>query len=314
MISVIICSVNKNLLNQLKLNIAESIGIEYEIIAIDNSNSNTGICEVYNRAGARAKFPILCFIHEDILFHTPNWGQLIRQHLDNPETGLLGMAGGDTKGIVPSSWSTVFKSKEMNLIQYKKGDARGKHIFISEGNRNLTSKKVVSVDGFFMCTRKEIFKKVTFDQKNLKGFHGYDIDFSLQIFGKYDVVVIFDVLVHHYSAGNPDRAWLESTLVISKKWKKYLPISVYPLTKDEFNFYHWKSLQVFLYDLFRLRYPYYRIIFYYLYFSFTKYFRLRRFLSMGKYIMLSIYKKPITKNHSELRNASINKMEMINYN
>lgn len=314
MISVIICSINEILLNQLKLNIKESIGVHHEIIAVDNKITNDGICEIYNRAGSIAKFPILCFIHEDVFFETKNWGLNIVAHFNNPQTGLVGLAGGDTKGIVPSSWSTVFKSKEMNLIQYKKRDNSGKHIIISGDKRKSKAKKVVSIDGFFMCTRKEVFEKFKFDEHNLKGFHGYDIDYSLQLFGKFDVKVIFDILVYHYSEGNTDRAWLKSTLIISRKWKKYLPVSVYPLTKEEFNFYHWKSLQVFLYDLFRLRYPCYRIIFYYLYFSFTKYFRLRRFLSMGKFIILSMYKNPTTQSNDVKRDRLINRVEMINYN
>ncbi|MEO6230489.1 MAG: glycosyltransferase [Ferruginibacter sp.] len=314
MISIIICSVNKILLKQLELNIAASIGLNHEIIAINNTEVNEGICTVYNKAGALAQYPVLLFLHEDVLFDTPNWGPLILKHFTNLGVGMIGLAGGDTKGIVPSSWSMVSRSKEMNLIQHHRSGTIGKHIFSSESGREAVAKNVVMLDGFFLCVRRSVFDEFKFDEVNLNGFHGYDIDYSLQVFRKYDVRVVFDILVHHYSVGIPNRSWIESAITINRKWRKQFPLSVYPLSKEEINIYHWKSLQVFLYNLFRLRYPYHQIIYYYLLYSFTKYFTVRRFLSMGKYVLQSIYKRPGEVINGEAVNSFSNGMKIINYN
>ncbi|MDN3656769.1 glycosyltransferase [Ferruginibacter paludis] len=289
MMSIIICSVNSKLLGQLRQNIAETIGIEYEIIAIDNSSKKEGICSVYNKGGATARYPILCFMHEDILFETSNWGLLIVQHFRQPKTGLLGIAGGDSKGLVPSSWSSSFKSNEINIIQHTEKKREARHIVETYNNLPGTKKKAVTLDGVLLCTRKEIFAQLKFDEVNLKGFHGYDIDYSLQVFCYFEVAVMFDVVVHHFSEGKPDNKWVESAVVISRKWKKQLPVSVYPLTPAEFNFYHWKSLQVFLERLFQLNYSYPKIILYYLRFSCCRYFTIRRFLSMGKYVFVIMW-------------------------
>ena len=102
----------------------------------------------------------------------------------------------------------------------------------------------------FLCTRKEVFDEFQFDEERLKGFHGYDVDYSLQVFTKYKVKVVFDILMTHYSSGNVNKAWVESAIVIAKKWKHRLPVSVYPWTKKEQDFYHWQSMQVFLQNLF----------------------------------------------------------------
>jgi len=314
MISIIICSVNKVLLKQLELNIAISIGLNHEIIMIDNTNANDGICAVYNKAAKAAQYPVLLFLHEDVLFNTQNWGPLILKHFANPVVGMIGLAGGDTKGIVPSSWSVVSRSKEMNLIQHHRGCTIGKHIFSSHGGGGEVAKKVVMLDGFFLCVRRSFLNEFKFDEVNLKGFHGYDIDYSLQVFTKFEVRVVFDILVHHFSLGMLNKNWIESTITINKKWRKQLPLSVYPLSNEEANYYHWKSLQVFLYNLFRLRYPYHQIIYYYLYYSFTKYFTVRRFLSMGKYVLQSMYKRPGEVIHAEVANNYVSARKEINYN
>ena len=33
-------------------------------------------------------------------------------------------------------------------------------------------------------------------------------------------------------------------MILTKKWKSFLPVSVYPLTEAEFNSHHWKTLQI----------------------------------------------------------------------
>lgn len=310
MISIIICSVNQQLLDKLTVNIEQTIGVAYQIIAINNQHTNDGICKVYNKGGENAVFPILCFIHEDILFETSNWGFIIIEHFKDTKIGLLGIAGGDTKGLVPSSWSTSFISNEINVIQHSAIDNDiAEHIVITEKNSYQTHKKAATLDGVFLCTRKEIFNQCKFDESNLKGFHGYDIDYSLQVFSKYDVIVIFDILLHHFSVGKPDKTWVDSAFIISKKWRKQLPVSVYPLSAAEFNFYHWKSLQIFLEKLFHLNYSYSQIIFYYLSYSFTKYFTVRRFFSMGKYVFNTMYEKSRRSNQATMESVRLIKQD-----
>ena len=48
MVSIIICSVSPHLLKDLQQNIAQTIGVEYEIIAIDNREKHWSIAKVYN--------------------------------------------------------------------------------------------------------------------------------------------------------------------------------------------------------------------------------------------------------------------------
>jgi len=75
MISIIICSVNTAFLEQVNKNITATIGVPYELLAWDNRDAKKGICEVYNWMASKAQYAYLCFVHEDILFETENWGQ-----------------------------------------------------------------------------------------------------------------------------------------------------------------------------------------------------------------------------------------------
>ena len=296
MISLIVCSVNPVLLEQLRANVNETIGITHELIIIDNRNTGDGICKAYNKAGRMASYPAVCFIHEDVRFETKDWGYRILAHLEDPNIGMLGFAGGDAKPVVPASWSSCFRSNQINVIQhFKMPDRAIEKLLVTDTEPPSVSRPVVALDGFFLATRKDIFDRFPFDEQLLTGFHGYDIDFSLQVGRHYKMLVIFDIVVHHLSDGSLNKAWMESQMILSKKWKKELPVFVETIDKKQETFYHWKSFQVFMENLLRLRYPRLFILKNFARYSFNRYFRLRRFLSLGKYVVLSfIYPETIS--------------------
>ena len=70
MISVVICSINKILAEQVSKNIHDTIGVPFELIVIDNNLLKKGIAHVYNLGAGRAKYDVICFVHEDVLFQT----------------------------------------------------------------------------------------------------------------------------------------------------------------------------------------------------------------------------------------------------
>lgn len=71
----------------------ETIGIEYELIIIDNSQNNHSIFSAYNEGVKRAKYPYLCFMHDDILY-LPRLGvKKLIDHFQQEETGIIGVLG-----------------------------------------------------------------------------------------------------------------------------------------------------------------------------------------------------------------------------
>ncbi|HSF53019.1 MAG TPA: glycosyltransferase [Algoriphagus sp.] len=232
MLSIVISSANAEYLAGLKSNISETIGCPYEILAYPNERGARGICEVYNQGIEDAAYGIVCFMHEDIRILTPNWGEVVfRNFSENPSLGLLGVAGGDYKSLAPSSWfnfearSDFPGKKYINLIQGFQ-DKSKEPIHELNNPRGQKLSKVACVDGVWMCTRKSIAQEIKFDEKLLKGFHGYDIDYSISVGQKHDVAVTFEVLMHHFSEGKSTKGWVEAQIAVHKKWSHLLPINL----------------------------------------------------------------------------------------
>lgn len=255
MISIIVCSVDPVVLDRFKQSAARTIGVAHEFVVINNKLNTYGICTAYNLGAAAAKFDFLCFVHEDVVFHSMNWGAKIIQALSDPATGLVGVAGGDAFPDLPATWSVSARSNEIRIVQhYKRQEKVSEEIYASY--RKEQRGEVVALDGVFICTRKAIHCEFPFDEENFPGFHGYDVDFTFQISRKYKAYVLFDIQLEHFSEGNQDKAWLETTFVFYRKWNQVLPASVHQLSVAERQKHHWVALQVLLGHMKRLKYSF----------------------------------------------------------
>lgn len=230
MLSLIICSREKDISNSLKSNIKETIGIDYELIIIDNSQNNFSIFSAYNEGVRRAKFPYLCFMHDDILYHTKNWGEKVINYLKNDSIGIIGVFGSHilTQHPLPY-WSA--KCLSYNLIQ-RKIDETGEFIYEYSKidtyleNKESTSIEVAAIDGLWFCLPRKMFDgNIKFDDELFDGFHAYDLDISLQVLkAGFEVRVVFDILIEHFSLGNMNFEYKQSLEKFSKKHQKSLPI------------------------------------------------------------------------------------------
>ncbi|RZA01079.1 MAG: hypothetical protein EOP47_11970 [Sphingobacteriaceae bacterium] len=227
MISIIISSVNNDELLRVSDNVAATIGVPYEIIATDNSKGEKGLCEVYNAAAMRAQYDVLCFMHEDIILKTENWGTVLNDIFNNnPEVGLVGVVGGSYKSIAPSGWGGQgVNHSYCNIIQSFKYEKKQDKFCYRNPNR-VKLQHVASIDGVFMCTTKKVFATHKFDEASFKGFHVYDIDFSLNIGQHYKVAVTYDILLNHLSEGKYNQVWMEDNLKLHQKWNSYLPVDM----------------------------------------------------------------------------------------
>jgi hypothetical protein len=126
-----------------------------------------------------------------------------------------------------------------------------------------------------MATKKKIFSKYLFDE-NLNGFHGYDIDLSLNIGKDYKVLVAADIEFLHYSTGIQNHDWLASSLYVHKKWKTGLPKIVGQVSQNELIENDYLALQNVYQAYFLLRISIYKIVQCYCLFI-IKYFKLNKF-------------------------------------
>ncbi len=223
MFSILICSANVSYLERLKINIGETAGNEYELLVWDNQSQPKPITEVYNLLAARARFPYWCFIHEDIRFETKNWTENLKNAFDlHPETGLIGIAGAKYKSKTPSGWATGVPDFDFCNIFHK--DKKGKTIHLYSNPTQSVLEPVVNVDGVFMAIRREVWQDAQFNEKLLRGFHLYDIDFSFQVIKKWQAAVIFNIDILHFTeGGNFGNEWVEHTLAWHQRFSEALP-------------------------------------------------------------------------------------------
>jgi Glycosyltransferases, probably involved in cell wall biogenesis len=227
MISIIICSRDRKVAESYKNNISQSIGAEYELIVIDNSSNKHSIFSAYNEGVRRAKYPYLCFAHEDILFRTQDWGLNVLRHFEDTTIGLIGMAGTHFLPNVPTYWFTSPFISEHNLTN-DKGELI--ECFQLDFFKDRDIVDVVACDGFCFFIREELFSVISFDEKTYTGFHYYDMDICMQVLAsKFRVCVCRDVLIEHFWSDSYSKAGLKSfhfnQRLFYNKWKDSLPIS-----------------------------------------------------------------------------------------
>src|SRR5688500_1290149 len=222
MISVIVCSVKPHLLEQLKININKSIGVDYELLIYDNRNDQKGLCVVYNQLAKRANYDVLCFIHEDIVFDTQYWGGILVNTITENNIGALGVAGSKYKSAFCSGWYTGNENFDCANVLHRFPDHDEK-IYLSPSKNNIVE-EVVCVDGVFIACKKEVWEQTLFDEENLKGFHFYDLDFSLRAAQSFKVAITYQIDIAHITFGGDfGNNWITTAMLYHKQKKHLLP-------------------------------------------------------------------------------------------
>ncbi|RYZ29584.1 MAG: hypothetical protein EOO10_05855 [Chitinophagaceae bacterium] len=228
MVSIVVSSYKEQYFTSFETNVGKTIGLPYEIIKIDNPGL-MGICEAYNKGARMAKYEILCFAHEDIEMVTPDWGRIIQRYFEqDTNLGVVGIAGSQYKSFAPSGWQPGMGDDfiHCNLLQaYTYSEKDTELIYMNPSKEKFP--KVVCVDGVWFCTKKSIVLEHPFDEDTFQNFHCYDLDFSLSLFGKYDLRVTYDVLLKHYSEGNyGNPLWVEESIKLYRKWQHKAPFQI----------------------------------------------------------------------------------------
>lgn len=231
MISIVVCSVSETLRSAFERNAEATVGVDYELIVIDNSVRQLSISKVYNLGAAQARYPYLCFVHEDITFQTQDWGRSLINHFEETGARLIGILGAVIKTRTPSSvlipWTDLNRQYQTQL--YKSGD---RDFFFSNPHHEKRS-PVCVLDGLFIAATRTAWSETRFSEDYLHGFHGYDIDFSLKNHFLGTNLVVYDILMEHSSLGTFSRNWLDTQRLVTKRWRKRLPASAVPLTRAQ---------------------------------------------------------------------------------
>ena len=217
MFSIIICSISPERAERVRRNVAETIGCPHEVIAIDNRQPGLPLAKVYNEGAARARFPLLAFVHEDVEFHTKGWGALLAAKLQEDGCGAIGFAGSRIMAATCSGWS---QGDEFDAWHYRD------HGRPARLNTEGDFTPVVTLDGFAICVRRSLALAHPFDEASLTGFHCYDVDFCLTLARTHRNYVCASVDVSHFSSGSYNRQWHDCTVrLYEQKWRRLLPMA-----------------------------------------------------------------------------------------
>ncbi|MCX6235106.1 MAG: glycosyltransferase [Bacteroidetes bacterium] len=253
MLSIIICSKNPTISPELEKNILETTGVDYELIIIDNSRNEYSIFASYNEGIHKSKFPYLCFVHDDVLFKTENWGKLVCRHLSDETVGVIGIAGGDIATRIPGPWSISGQAK--SFIQSDKSKKRKTVFDLAQKSQRSLKQEVVLLDGVWLCMRHNIFEKIMFDDKTFDGFHAYDYDICIQAKLKgYKNFVVYDIIIEHFSWGIRNKDWVINLLKVFTKWQPFLPVTLNNYSKEEIQKLETKNFYLFVKRMVHVRF------------------------------------------------------------
>ena len=232
MLSIIVSSYQEEYFYQFTNSVKETIGDDFEYEIIQQWNPGTmGICEAYNKGAEKAQFENLLFVHEDIIFETNNWGSILLEQLEIDNIGCIGLAGSSIKTKFPIGWWDITNRKFLHLNQHTV--ERG-----IEQYREDNIKEVKILDGVFIAVKKNIWKANKFNQNN-HSFHGYDLEFSLNISKNYKNFVFNEILVTHLSEGKLTKEWYLKLFNIYLDNKNY---TVKPTLKEVKHFINYLNM------------------------------------------------------------------------
>ncbi|WP_073573655.1 glycosyltransferase [Algoriphagus zhangzhouensis] len=248
MISVIVCSIDDFWFEKFSKSLKETIGIEYQLIKIDNKKEKLSITKAYNKGASEAIYDILIFVHEDVVFHSQNWGVFLHGYFDNLKNpGVLGVVGSSYLPISPSDWwisdqSFIFSNYISNSKEFA-GIVGSPQIKGAQ-----VPSKVYVLDGMFLAIKKEAFEGFRFDD-GLEGFHGYDTDICLQVSRKFQNYFIPNIQIEHFSKGKANLVWLLNT----EKAKRKILSKINRIKKEEgfSNKIELKAFHLFLGQLYK---------------------------------------------------------------
>lgn len=225
MISIIVCSIDEYWFDNFSKSVDKTIGVSYEIIRIDNRKENLSISKAYNNGAKLAKYNYLVFVHEDVVFHTENWGLILLKYFGSLENlGIIGVAGSSYHPISPSDW-WISDNRYRHFHYVSNDKIANSDKGVLRQNENSQVFRVFCIDGMFLALDKKVFFEFGFDEK-IKGFHGYDTSISLRVARKYYNYFVPNLLIEHFSSGNHNSAFWLNTIHSIKSVYKELPYSI----------------------------------------------------------------------------------------
>jgi hypothetical protein len=221
MISVVTCYKSPSQQSLQESNVAKTIGIDHEYLAVDGRAPDTNFAAACNGAVLRAKGDIVVFIEHDCYCMNERWGAALAAKFSaDPALGIAGIAGTQYLFADKYSWTAAGKPYVKGRIVYH---LENDDFFAAVFSADTTDSPVVACDGCFMAVRRELFDAIRFDEATYHGQHFYDLDFCLQARGKASIIVTNAVTIKRRLQPLFDEAWHAAGAAFLQKNRLLLP-------------------------------------------------------------------------------------------
>jgi hypothetical protein len=222
MITVVYCTRESNPSHTQHIKATSGLNKHIEVIEIINKGES--LTKAYNRGLKQASNDIVVFMHDDVEFDTTGWGnKLIKHFNNNPEFGILGLAGTTDMPLTGRWWED--RSKMVGIVNHKHEGKKWESKYSRSWGNEIN--QTIIVDGLFFAVHKNRIKN-NFDE-NVTGFHFYEIDFVFSNHLKgVKIGVMYNIRVTHKSIGVTNDEWEKNRLEFIKKFNDDLPEKFVP--------------------------------------------------------------------------------------
>lgn len=181
----------------------------------------TSICKAYNEVLKESKNDTIIFCHNDINILTDGFDKIIYDLFEkNKKFGIIGVVG--SNAWEREGWSGNKGQALGTLIQYNKYHPMStlvpQWILFSPLFRCNELVSAITADGLFIAVRRDRIK-ARFDE-NLKGFHFYDVMFTIDnIIENVLTGITYKLDICHFSDGKYSKEWYEAREYANYKYQ-----------------------------------------------------------------------------------------------
>jgi len=203
---------------------AEPDSVRFELPAAGS------IARSYNalldRAAELADLEALVLVHQDAELMDADLCATLRDALRDPEVAAVGCAGAlDVRSIAWWEGSVTLASFSNRYEDHGGGDLLSFSWSWDDAPPWAQTGEVETLDGFVLALAPWAVREIRFDEE-LSRFHGYDLDYCLQIreAGRKVVTADFRAIHHREIQMLPDpEEWIEAHINVAEKWDGRMP-------------------------------------------------------------------------------------------
>jgi hypothetical protein len=198
---------------------------------VDAAPATGSIFASYNalldRAAAREELEALVVVHQDAELMTPGFPAILRAALRDPAAGVVGCVG--AVGVRSIAWwegSVTLASFVNRYAAHGGGDLESFSWDPATAPPWTRTGEVETLDGFVMAFTPWAIANVRFDERLESRFHGYDLDYCLQVreAGRKVVTAPFRAVHHREIEMLPDpEDWIAAHIAVAEKWDGRMP-------------------------------------------------------------------------------------------